>query len=307
MRYYAGDGLVSGVSLELRGAAETLSLVGSGTGAYAFAAVPAGTWRLTPSKQGDLRGAVTALDAARVLQAVSGTMHLNALQALACDVTGDGTVSTLDASLILQLSTATISSLPAAGACQSDWLFVPEPLALDGQSVTQPTLTAGLCEPGAIAYAPLQGDATGQDFAALVLGDCTGNWEGATAGSALQRRRDLPRVRLAPARQAGARRWKVAILVSGLGAAQAFEARLAIDPDQTRVRAVQLPGARGALAGIGDADEGRVRIAAAAPVARRLDRRPLAVLVIDNLVDEAPPDIRLLAARIDEHPVDVAR
>ena len=61
-----------------------------------------GVWQLTPRKTGDLRSAVSALDAAWILQAVAQLRTLDAQQRLAADVTGDGTVSALDATLILQ-------------------------------------------------------------------------------------------------------------------------------------------------------------------------------------------------------------
>ena len=36
------------------------------------------------------------------------------------------------------------------------------------------------CQPGAIELAPLAGQVTNQDFAAVLVGDCTGNWQRAT-------------------------------------------------------------------------------------------------------------------------------
>jgi Dockerin type I domain len=300
LRYYTDDGPVTGASLELQGAAGIRFPAMDGSGGYTFAGVPPGNWLLSPSKRGGTGGSVSALDAARVLQVISGTATFTPLQALACDVTGDGSISALDASRILQLASGGIASLPAADACESDWLFVPEPLALASQVVTPPALAGGVCRPGSIAYSPLQVVAPGQDFTALVLGDCTGNWNGAATGGALQRQGDLAQAWLGRSRHTRAGDWLVPIRVAGLDRAEAFEARLAIDPARARLLAVELPGTTGAMVRIGVEDLERPRVAAAAPVARRLGRRPLAVLVIENLVDEAPPEIQLLAAVIDE-------
>lgn len=146
------------------------------TGAYAFAAAPGGALQLAPRRSGGAGAGVTALDAAWVLQAVAGSRTLDASQRLAGDVTGDGTLSALDAAYILQHAVGSTIPFPAAAACGSDWLFVPAPTPAPGQTLIPPVLTAGTCEPGAIAFAPLAADASGQDFTAVLLGDCTGNW-----------------------------------------------------------------------------------------------------------------------------------
>jgi hypothetical protein len=35
---------------------------------------------------------------------------------------------------------------------------------------------AGPCQPGAISCSPLVGNPSGQNFTAILFGDCTGNW-----------------------------------------------------------------------------------------------------------------------------------
>ena len=74
------------------------------------------------------------------------------------------------------------ASFPVAQACASDWLFVPMPAAAANQHLVQPQNMAvvNTCQPGAIEFAPLAGKVTNQDFAAVLIGDCTGNWQPAT-------------------------------------------------------------------------------------------------------------------------------
>ncbi len=52
---------------------------------------------LTPHMHGKVNGAATPLDAVYALQAVVGTRHLDAMQQLACDTSGNGTITPLDA------------------------------------------------------------------------------------------------------------------------------------------------------------------------------------------------------------------
>ena len=113
---------------------------------------------------------------------VAGLRTLDAEQRLACDVTGNGTLSALDATLILQQKVGLISRFPVAQACASDWLFVPMPAAASNQHLIQPQNMAAVnsCQPGAIEFTPLAGQVSNQDFAAVLVGDCTGNWQPAS-------------------------------------------------------------------------------------------------------------------------------
>ena len=162
----------------------TLTLSGGSTrmassnasGAFTFSGVPVGVWQLTPRKTGDLRGAVTALDAAWILQALAQLRTLDGQQRLAADVTGDGTVSTLDATLILQRAVGLNTAFAAATACSSDWLFVANATVVPNQSVVPPLLN-GTCVMGSLTYGPLAANASGQSFTGILLGDVTGNWQ----------------------------------------------------------------------------------------------------------------------------------
>ena len=174
---YANGMPISGAVLTLRDGQTTRLATTDSAGRYGFSGVVPGNWNLVPAKQSDMRSAVTPLDSSYVLQAVAGLRVFDAFQTLAGDVSGDGTLSTLDASLILQFAVGWINHLPAAEMCGSDWLFVPQPLSVPAQSLVPPLLTSERCQQGGIAFEPLQSDAAQQDFAAVLLGDTTGNWE----------------------------------------------------------------------------------------------------------------------------------
>src|SRR5207249_2167691 len=117
---------------------------------------------------------VSTLDAVYVLQALAGLRTFSSSQRLACDVTGDGTLSALDAVRILQYKVGLISTLPVADTCASDWVFVPASAGANAQ-VVEPAVSSGSCQTGAVEFQPLTGTLTNQDFSAVLFGDCTGN------------------------------------------------------------------------------------------------------------------------------------
>jgi hypothetical protein len=181
--YYSNDDPVADVEVVLVGTAAALVMTDE-NGEYAFPMVGSGAQKVQPRKDGDFNVAVTALDANRILQYVAGIMPpppLTADQRLAADVTGNGMVSALDATRILQFQAGIITKFLAAATCQSDWLFVPDPTIVPGQTLVQPQLSTGMCQMGAIMYDEnFMPPATGQDFRAILLGDVTGNWAPAT-------------------------------------------------------------------------------------------------------------------------------
>jgi hypothetical protein len=146
------------------------------SGDYAVMGVPQGRWSIEPAKEGDFGSGVSALDAAYVLQAVTGQRQLNDYQRLACDVSGNGSLSSLDAARILQFLVGSVDRLPVAKACNSDWTFVPDATQIENQHVLAPVIGNGNCQQGAIQFDQLLGVAHGQDFKAILFGDCTGNW-----------------------------------------------------------------------------------------------------------------------------------
>jgi hypothetical protein len=177
VRYYLGAQPVPSAVVEVQSGGSPLATTSTGSaGDYALGNVPEASARVVPRKTGGAGAAIGALDAAYVLQAIAGKRSLQPLQVLAADVTGDGRLDSADVTRILQRTVGLLPQFPAALLCGSDWLFVPAPAPAPGQSALQPVLGSGTCTPGAIAFAPLTGDAAGQDFQGVLIGDVTGNW-----------------------------------------------------------------------------------------------------------------------------------
>ena len=198
VKYYTSQAPVAGVDVTLSGNTTSISTTDA-SGAFRFSSAPSGMLLLTPSKQGDINAAVTALDASFVLQFVAGLRPLDPNQKLAADVTGDGTVSALDAARILQfqagLGRCSITTTTACGndvdcpmgetcnhrfevstACGSDWAFQPSPAIVPDQTQLPPAISGGMCQPGAIEYSSITPPVLGQDFLGILFGDVTGNW-----------------------------------------------------------------------------------------------------------------------------------
>ncbi|MCK6556333.1 dockerin type I domain-containing protein [Candidatus Binatia bacterium] len=269
VRYYNGLHGVGGAAVELHGTPPASQLT-NGTGEYAFGGLAAATWTVAPRKDGDFGGGIGALDAVFVLQSVAGTRTLDANQRLAADVTGNGSISALDAARILQKAVGMIDRLPVATTCNSDWLFVPAPAAAANRHAIPPAIGGGGCQPGAIAYTPLAGPANGQDFAGILIGDVTGNWI-PSAGAAAAAMAEAPAagVRLGRARAVRGARVRIPVYVSSAAATSALDFRVQFDPARLRLARVRRgPQARGALLAHHHGDTpGVVRIAMASATA----------------------------------------
>ena len=178
VRYYSNGLPVSGATVLLSGST-TASVQTDAAGHFAFSGLGGCNFHVELQKLGDENAGISALDAAHTLQAVASLRTLDPTQRLACDVTGNGALSALDATLILQQRVGFISRFPVGQACASDWLFVPTPAAAPNQHLIQPQNMAAVntCQPGAIEFTPLTGQVVNQDFAAVLIGDCTGNWQ----------------------------------------------------------------------------------------------------------------------------------
>lgn len=181
--YYSNAQPIQAAVLRLAGSTPATVSTDS-AGQFTLSGLDAGPWILQPLKGGDTASAISALDAVYVLQSVVQLRTLTPQQQRACDVTGDGTVSALDATLILQHAVGLITSFPVAQACGSDWAFEPAAAPATHQQITQPQTTAGACQLGGIGWSALATSVTGQDFSAIVFGDCTGNWQPSTAAPA---------------------------------------------------------------------------------------------------------------------------
>ncbi len=175
VRLFAGDHAVSDVVLTASGAG-TISTATASDGRFAAAPLPAGNWTLTPRRSGGVGGAISSLDAVYALEFVSGLRPLSPAQRLACDVTGEGSCSALDAVRILERAAGLLDSFAAAQACDSDWLFLPIVAPAANQTALPPLLSAGGCAMGRLVWAPLVDSLSERNFIAIPLGDVTGNW-----------------------------------------------------------------------------------------------------------------------------------
>ncbi len=152
------------------------------TGQFNFSGIGVGNWEVQPQKTGDVT-AVDIIDAISILNVTSGLQTLTGPQQLACDVSGDGSVDIVDAIIILQYTVGLTSQFPVAQACNSDWAFIPQPAVVGNQQVTQPRI-AGTCQPGAIGFQQLSTQASNQNFAGVLFGDCNGSWQPSTSNFA---------------------------------------------------------------------------------------------------------------------------
>jgi hypothetical protein len=174
--YYANQRAVPDVDVQLSQAVST-SVATEVTGRFDFPQANDASAQLMPGKLGGFNNGISSLDAAWAAQNSIGMRAFTALQALACDVTGNGTISSLDVARIRQFEVGMITRLPVAEQCDSDWAFVPAPAAVPNQTAVAPQISGGSCTPGEIDYSPLDTPTERQDFVAVLFGDCTGNWQ----------------------------------------------------------------------------------------------------------------------------------
>ncbi len=219
----------------------TMQIPTDSAGDYEVLDIPSAPWLLEPTRTGGIgSGVIGALDASFILQQQVSLREFSTAQDLACDVTGDGDVSALDATRILQFAAGSLATFDAADNCNSDWLFIPTAQPNATQNNVQPLLQNGTtCRMGAIQFNPLTGQTDGQDFLGAVIGDCTGNWNSG-AGAATSARGVNATVTVGPARARGGR-IRLPISIAASGGFHAAEIRLGFDPRAT-VRRVHKRG-----------------------------------------------------------------
>lgn len=300
VRFYANTRPIPAATVRASGAA-TRSVTTAASGAYGFTNMPAGTVTIEPRKVGDFGSptAISALDAAWVLQAVAGIRSFDARQRLACDVSGNGTLSALDAANILQRQVGILSRFAVAAKCDSDWLFEPVAGAASGRRLIPPAITAASCQRGGVAYEPLATDQTQQDFIGILFGDCTGNWQPAGAALRAVAPGRLPDVRLRVSRRTADGLIRVPIAVDAPDDFYAVDLTIDLGPGLRAVAVRPLRGAADALmiSNLTDPRRARIALASGQPL------RSAAILVLDIAADEnAAGDVRLLRALIDDQP-----
>jgi len=152
---------VSAVTMTLDGPTQMIKLTDNNS-QYQFETRPLGEYTVTASKEGDLQNAISALDAAWILQDAVGIRTFNADQEQACDVSDDGTCTAFDASLIAR----DLVSLPTTNNRTGEWGFDPPTRTYQHQ---------------------LEETFSNQTYRAYLYGDVTGNW-----GDARTQRQSAP-------------------------------------------------------------------------------------------------------------------
>lgn len=303
--YHRSGIAVPGVRVRLRGPDARVAVT-QGNGDYRFDQLDEGTWMVEPYRDERTAGGISAVDAALILQASAGTRTLDAAQRLACDVSGNGSVTPLDAARILEYAVGARRELPAASACGSDFVFVPVAAPATHQQVIAPARDGDGCRAGALRYAPLVDQASGQGFLAARLGDCSGDWTPgdprtaepilAPPGTALAVR-DLRRL--------PGGRWRLAIGVHAPQPAHALEVELRYDAERLtprRTRTAHLGSA--ALVDARVAQPGRLSVALASAIPLPGDGRAVVVVDFSAAAAGGSHAVRAYNARVDDRLVE---
>ena len=146
-------------------------------GSYGFAQLRYGNYRLLPTKRDDQGQSVTPFDAALVLQHIVDLTRLTGFQMIAANVTGDSTVSALDASQILSYSVGLLDKFPVMQDPFDFWVFISQDHVLTDSNWFQ--------LPADIRYEPLDRNYFNQNFLSIVRGDVSQNWQPATLNKLL--------------------------------------------------------------------------------------------------------------------------
>jgi hypothetical protein len=303
--YYSNGQPVDAAVVQLQGPGAAAAEQTDSNGHFAFGGISPDSLEIQPQKLGGIGASVSALDAVYVLQATVGLRTLSTEQALAGDVTGDGTLTTLDAALILQHTVSLISTFPVAQTCGSDWAFMPVPLPAPNQQLIEPAIGPGSCQGGGIMFQPLAEQADHQDFHAVAFGDCTGDWQPGSPAAATapdMSSTGAVSVRLGPPRAHRPNRLlSVPLYVEGNHAFHALDVELNYDPAQLRARGVRrIGGARTALMAANQQTPGRLAIS----LASSKPLEPGALLVMQFEAPASRPSrsaLRVQHATVDGH------
>ena len=147
--YDEGGGALAGLNISMTGDTTTVVTTDS-VGHYLFANILDGNYTIAPVNDDylDRPLQISSYDASLALQADAELITLTANQQIAADASGDGSVTSFDASLIGRYVAEYIDEFPAG-----PWYFVPD----------------------SITFAPFEEDMSDQDFLAIGIGDVSGN------------------------------------------------------------------------------------------------------------------------------------
>lgn len=151
VQYYMGSHFLEGVSVSLSGA-QTANTTTNASGEFTLSAVQGGwSYDVSASNAGILEQAISAYDAALILRHIALLDTLESNQLIAADVSGDGSVSSLDASNICQWGVELIDEFPSG----KSWYMTPEVISID----------------------PLTQDTSTINFLGIAYGDVSGNYD----------------------------------------------------------------------------------------------------------------------------------
>ncbi|MDX2133530.1 MAG: HYR domain-containing protein [Saprospiraceae bacterium] len=239
----------------------TVNVTGDGSGSgmsdangdYSIVLVNGGNIMLKPVKNINKFNGVTAADAARIQQHITGAGPLGApFPRIAADVNKSNSITTADANLITQ---ALLGSHGANNIWNTSWRFV------DADYVF-PNPNAPWNFPESVSIPNAEGDITGIDFIGIKLGDVATPW-------ANPQQRPQPVALRAPDRvlQAGDR-VDVVFAVDGYTDVAALQFVLRFDPEKLAFGSIHTPPG-GPLAdehfGVAQAQQGELRVVLARP------------------------------------------
>jgi hypothetical protein len=301
--YYKDDRAVAHVQVNVSGASSTETET-TMSGNYAVNGVSQGTWSVVPEKMGEFNDGISSLDAAYALQAATRIRSLTQNQQLACDVTGNGSVSALDAARILQLVVGLLPRFAVSETCDSDWLFRPSPEQVANQQLLDPVINTDTCSLGRISLTPLITAVADQDFTAILFGDCTGNWQPGN-GTARQAVAGHDSVRLGPMRNDRTGHVRLPVYVRSKQPLSAVEIDLAYEPSALEVVGAEPRRGTEAMLQYNATRPGHVRLALASPTP--IDPARGATFFVDfTVTDGAAPLPEIVGARVDERPANVS-
>lgn len=159
---------VDSTTVTLSGA-ENQSTLTDSNGDYSFTVSTLGNYTITPSKTINLMNGVTVADATAIQQHVAGLISINdPYKRVAADVSSEGQLSTLDASIIKQ---AVLGNPAALSKMNPSWKFVDSSYALVLPPLPYQVPTG---YPQSISIS-LAGDAFGINFVGIKRGDVNGS------------------------------------------------------------------------------------------------------------------------------------
>jgi len=119
-------------------------------GVFSVSGFGSGSYTITPVREDDNSGAITAFDAALIARHVIGIQRITGTPLAVADVSGNGLVNSFDAGLIASF----VNASPFPQGLTGGWKFIPE-------SKTYPSVA---------------GNITGENYTSLLMGDVSGSW-----------------------------------------------------------------------------------------------------------------------------------